>query len=296
MNNVAEKMYGSSPVFNRAVNAARMVAGTDVTVLITGEPGSGKASMAQEIHSASRRSNGRFRMIGCAGIDERQFEVELKATASGSTLYLDEVADLSLEAQAKLLHFIESVEARHAGYPDVRVLASTGTDLLSLQKSGEFREDLYYRLHVVPLSLPPLRERADDIVLLLKQFTADLARHHGRKAPRYSVTARNLVKQYRWPGNVRELRNFCQRMVILMPGAIVQPADMPLEMRRDNATAAKAGLFSLPEEGVDLFALEGDIIRQAICMSGGNRSKAARLLGLTRDTLLYRVQKHAIEI
>lgn len=95
---------------------------------------------------------------------------------------------------------------------------------------------------------------------------------------------------------MRELRNFCQRMVILMPGAIVQPADMPLEMRRDNATAAKAGLFSLPEEGVDLFALEGDIIRQAICMSGGNRSKAARLLGLTRDTLLYRVQKHAIEI
>ncbi len=297
MHSIATKMYGSSPVFVRALNAARMVAGTDVTVLITGEPGSGKALMAQELHGASRRVKGRFRMIGCAGIDERQFEAELMATPSGSTLYLDEVADLSLEAQAKLLHFLESVDARHAGFPDVRVLTSSGADLLSLQMSGQFREDLYYRLHVVPLPLPPLRERADDIVLLLKQFTADLARRHGRKAPRFSVTARNLLKQYRWPGNVRELRNFCERMVILMPGAIVQPADMPLEMRRDAATtASQPGLFSLPEEGVDLFALEGDIIRQAICMSGGNRSKAARLLGLTRDTLLYRIQKHAIEI
>ncbi|AKH22304.1 sigma 54-interacting transcriptional regulator [Sedimenticola thiotaurini] len=296
MNSVAEKMYGSSPVFSRALNAARMVAGTDAPVLITGEPGSGKASMAHEIHATSRRSNGEFRMIGCAGIDERQLEAELMATPSGSTLYMDEVADLSAEAQAKLLHFLESVEARHTGYPDVRVLASTGADLLALQMSGEFREDLYYRLHVVPLALPPLRERADDIVLLLKQFTTDLARRHGRKAPRYSVTARNLVKQYRWPGNVRELRNFCERMVILLPGAIVQPDDMPLEMRRDSATATNRGLFSLPEEGVDLFELEGDIIRQAICMSGGNRSKAARLLGLTRDTLLYRIQKHAIEV
>lgn len=296
MNSVAEKMYGSSPVFSRALNAARMVAGTDAPVLITGEPGSGKASMAQEIHGASRRSKGEFRMIGCAGIDEQQLESELMSTASGSTLYMDEVADLSLEAQAKLLHFLESVDARRTGYPDVRVLASTGTDLLSLQMSGEFREDLYYRLHVVPLALPPLRERADDIVLLLKQFTNDLARHHGRKAPRYSVTARNLVKQYRWPGNVRELRNFCERMVILMPGAIVQPDDMPLEMRRETATTTRRGLFALPEEGVDLFELEGDIIRQAICMSGGNRSKAARLLGLTRDTLLYRIQKHAIEV
>jgi DNA-binding NtrC family response regulator len=296
MNSVAEKMYGSSPVFSRAVHAARMVAGTDATVLITGEPGSGKASMAREIHAASRRSQGVFRVIACAGIEEHQFGTELMVTTSGATLYLDEVADLSLEAQAKLLHFLESVEARHSGFPMVRVLASTGRDLHALQLAGQFREDLYYRLHVVPLPLPPLRERADDIVLLLKQFTADLARHHGRKAPRYSVTARHLVKQYRWPGNVRELRNFCERMVILMPGAIVQPADMPLEMRRDNATAARPGLFSLPEGGVDLFALEGDIIRQAICMSGGNRSKAARLLGLTRDTLLYRIQKHAIEL
>lgn len=298
MISVAEKMYGSSPVFTRAVHAARMVAGTDVSVLITGEPGTGKAMMAREIHAASRRVRGGFRVIGCAGIDEALFEAELMAAANGSTLYLDEVADLSLEAQAKLLHFIESVAGRQVGYPDVRILASSGADLLALQMEGQFREDLYYRLHVVPLALPPLRDRADDIVLLLKQFTADLARHHGRKAPRYSVTARNLVKQYRWPGNVRELHNFCERMVILMPGGIVQPADMPPEIRRDAAVtaAARPGLFCLPEGGIDLFALEGDIIRQAISMSGGNRSKAARLLGLTRDTLLYRIQKHAIEI
>ncbi|WP_428624824.1 sigma 54-interacting transcriptional regulator [Sedimenticola sp.] len=295
MNSTADKMFGHSPVFTRALNAARMVAGTDAPVLIAGEPGSGKALMAREIHAASRHSKGEFRVIGCAGIDACQLEAALMATANGSTLYLDEVADLSLETQAKLLHFIESVEARHSGFPAVRVLASTGTDLMARQLAGQFREDLYYRLHVVPLVVPPLRERGDDIVLLLKQFTADLARYHGRKAPRYSVTARNLVKQYRWPGNVRELRNFCERMVILMPGAIVQPADMPPEMRRDVAIAKQSGLFSLPENGIDLFELEGDIIRQALSMSGGNRSKAARLLGLTRDTLLYRIQKHAIE-
>lgn len=296
MNSVAEKMYGSSPVFMRALNAARMVAGTDVTVLITGEPGTGKEMMAHQVHAASRRAAGSFAVISCAGLSEQELGRELLAGRNGATLYLDEVADLNLEAQARLLHFLESVEAHRAGYPDVRLLASSSRDLHRLQQEGGFREDLYYRLHVVPVSLPPLRERRDDIILLLKQFTSDLARRHGRKAPRYSVTARNLIKQYRWPGNVRELHNFCERMVILMAGAIVQPSEMPLEMRQESAVTPGKSLFVLPEGGLDLMVLEGDMIRQAICMSGGNRSKAARLLGLTRDTLLYRIQKHAIEV
>lgn len=296
MNSVADKMYGSSPVFSRALNAARMVAGTDVTVLITGEPGTGKEMMAYQVHASSRRAGGSFNSISCSGLSEQELERELLASSDGASVYLNEVADLGLEAQAKLLHFLEAVEMRRAGYPDVRLLASSSRDLNALQREGLFREDLFYRLHVVPVSLPPLRERKDDIILLLKQFTADLARRHGRKAPRYSVTARNLIKQYRWPGNVRELRNFCERMVILMAGSIVQPSDMPPEIRQQSAVAARQSLFVLPEGGLDLAALEGDMIRQAICMSGGNRSKAARLLGLTRDTLLYRIQKHAIEV
>ncbi|MCW8889857.1 MAG: sigma 54-interacting transcriptional regulator [Sedimenticola sp.] len=289
------KMIGHAPVFTRVVNAARMVAATDVTVLISGEPGTGKALLGREIHHASPRAAGPFQLIGCAGVDEKALEAELMSSHAGSTLYLDEVADLGLEAQAKLLHFMEAVETGRSGYPNVRILASTCSDLLKLQQAGRFREDLYYRLHVVPIALPSLHERTDDIVLMLKQFTADLARRHGRKAPRYSVTARNLIKQYRWPGNVRELHNFCERMVILMAGAIVQTTDMPVEIRRDASSASKESLFTLPEGGIDLFTLEGDMIRQAIGMSGGNRSKAARLLGLTRDTLLYRIQKHAIE-
>ncbi|MCW8847574.1 MAG: sigma 54-interacting transcriptional regulator, partial [Sedimenticola sp.] len=280
MNGVADKMIGHSPVFTRVVNAARMVAATDVSVLISGEPGTGKALLAREIHAASPRASGVFKVISCSGLDENELESELMSSAAGSTLYLDEVADLGLDAQAKLLHFLESIEAGRVGYPNVRILASTCGDLLALQTAGRFREDLYYRLHVVPMVLPALRERSDDIVLLLKQFTSDLARRHGRKAPRYSVTARNLIKQYRWPGNVRELHNFCERMVILMAGAIVQTTDMPEEIRRD-ATATNESLFTLPIGGIDLFALEADMIRQAISMSGGNRSKAARLLGLT---------------
>lgn len=295
MNSVTQKMIGHSPAFTRVINAARMVAATDVPVLISGEPGTGKALLAREIHWASPRAVAAFRMMGCSGIDAVGVDLELQASVTGSTLFLDEVADLGLDAQAKLLHFMESVEARRAGYPNVRILVSTCRDLLALQQAGRFREDLYYRLQVVPVTMPPLRDRSDDIVLLLKQFTADLARRHGRKAPRYSVTARNLIKQYRWPGNVRELHNFCERMVILMAGAIVQATDMPIEIRHDVTNASHSTPFTLPEGGLDLFALEGDMIRQAINMSGGNRSKAARLLGLTRDTLLYRIQKHAIE-
>ncbi|MEJ1298362.1 MAG: sigma 54-interacting transcriptional regulator [Candidatus Sedimenticola sp. (ex Thyasira tokunagai)] len=294
MMNRQESVLGGSPEFLRVLHAARMVAVTDAPVLISGESGSGKALLAKEIHNNSRGAEKPFVTILCAGIEEAELEREILAGESGATLFLDQVADLSVEGQARLLHLLESMERGRDGCPVMRVIASTSRDPSGLLESQTFRQDLFYRLQVVPLEVPSLRERSDDIVLMLKQFTADLARSHGRKAPRFSVTSRNLLKEYTWPGNVRELHNFCERMVILYSGNMVQPTDLPLEVRRKSEALSSEGHFLLPAEGIDLLAMEGDMIRQAIGMAGGNRSKAARLLGISRDKLLYRIQKHAI--
>jgi DNA-binding NtrC family response regulator len=299
MNEMSSNLLGNSPEFLRVLHAARMVAGTDATVVLHGEPGTGKERMAREIHTVSRRRERPFVAIGCAGTAVSELEQAAQQSAAavpgqGGTLFLKEVAELSTEAQTWLLHFLDSRDAGRSGQPDLRVIASSSQDLQARVDAGALREDLFYRLYVVPIELPPLRERQDDVVLLLKQLTVERAAFHGRRAPRYSVTARNLLKSYAWPGNVRELRNFCERMVILMAGNMVQPDNLPLEMRRGSAQQGKQSRFVLPAEGIDLLALEGEMIRQALGMTGGNRSKAARLLGISRDTLLYRIQKHAI--
>jgi DNA-binding NtrC family response regulator len=288
------KLLGSAPEYLRAVHAARLVAGTDTTVLLVGEQGSGRQLLAREIHACSRYGGLPFRGNKCAGKGAGDLEQALGTSPSGGTLFLDGVEDLCGESQAKLLQLIERRESGES--KEKRIIASTATDLHRLQQEGRFREDLFFRLHVVPIDLPPLRERRDDIILMLKHFTIELAHHHGRKPPRYSVSARNLIKQYRWPGNVRELRNFCERMVILSAGNIVQPENMPVEMRRPSDSGRESSGFILPEDGIDLFSLESDMILQALRMAGGNRSKAARLLGISRDTLLYRIQKHAIAV
>lgn len=309
MNDKTTKLLGSSAEFLRAIHTARMVAGTDASVLVLGERGVGKELLAREIHASSRRREKPFLVVNCAGITEEQLEAELSVCAAeeldlpeaggadeGGTLFLDEVGELSLEAQARLLNFLESREMGHPGCINARVIASSSVDLQALADSGRMRTDLFYRLYVVPVEVPALRERGGDIVLLLKQFSAELAHLHGRKAPRYSVTSRNLLKTYHWPGNVRELRNFCERMVILMAGKIVQPENLPIEIRRGSEQMPDLDrCFVLPAEGLDLVALEQDMIRQALGLTGGNRSKAARLLRITRDTLLYRIQKHAID-
>ncbi|MES9956372.1 MAG: sigma 54-interacting transcriptional regulator [Sedimenticola sp.] len=294
MTNDYNRLIGNSPAFMRTLHAARMVASTHAPVMIIGERGTGKEQLAREIHRVGRRRDMPFTMISCAGLTEAQFEKALPDGGVGDgTLFLDEIPELPAASQGRLMHFLEtSAESGH----DVRVIASTSQDIHGLVESGDFREDLYYRLHVVPLEMPPLRERRDDIVLLLKQLTAELARQHGRKVPAYSVSARNLLKDYAWPGNVRELRNFCERMVVLHGGGKVQPEDVPVEIRRGKGQRMGEGRFVLPEGGIDLASMEGDMIVQALEMAGGNRSKAARLLGLTRDTLLYRIQKHAIQL
>ena len=298
-------LLGNAPVYLRVLHAARLAAVTDAPVLLSGERGTGKLSLAQEIHACSERRLQPLAITHCAGISEARFEAELAACfepggsrdeAEGpGTLFLHQVEELSAASQLRLLHFLQS-DAVAVAKPQMRLLASACGDLFGAVESGEFREDLFYHLHVVPLALPPLRERSEDIMLLAKDFTAKLSRALGRKPPRYSVSSRNLLKRYFWPGNLTELRNFCQRMVILMPGKIIQPENLPLEIRQNSEQKSGLPGFVLPAEGVDLLALEGDMIRQALGMSGGNRSRAARLLRISRDTLLYRINKHAIKV
>jgi transcriptional regulator with PAS, ATPase and Fis domain len=310
-------MIGDSPEFQATLRAANITAATDVTVLIQGESGTGKELLAQAIHANSRRSDAPFVTINCAALPENLAESELFGhrrgaftgascdqtgrvqAAHGGTLLLDEVGELPLNIQAKLLRFLENGECQPVGKPtpeqvDVRIIAATNRDLQQAVAAGSFREDLFYRLNVVPLNLPPLRERSGDLERLLSRLTARLAQQHGLDVPRYSVPAMEALQRYRWPGNVRELRNLCERMLILFPGKTIQPENLPAEIRQTDATAAATG-FALPPGGVDLEQVEVSLIRQALAETRGNQSKAARLLGLTRGTLIYRIKKYALE-
>ncbi len=179
---------------------------------------------------------------------------------------------------------------------DVRIVAATNRDLMEQVKAGGFRADLYYRLHVVPLELPPLRERGTDLDLLLQQITRELAQRHGLEAPRYNIAALRILRSHPWPGNVRELRNFAERMLVLLKGRTITPENLPREIRYgDLSDGGDPRDFELPVGGLRLDDLESDMIRQALVRTSGNRSRAARLLGLTRDTLLYRIKKYAIQ-
>ena len=302
MSDSSIKLLGNTPGFIRLLHTMRMVAVTDASVMISGEKGAGKTSLAKEIHACSRRKTRPFKVINCAGMPEDDFSSFFSVgqpekagypdIIRGGTLFLDEVGELSDRSQSILFHFLDTTNSDL----DLRVVSSTSRDLMERVAVNRFREDLFYRLYVVPLEIPPLRERADDLILLLKHFSREISAAYKRPAPHYSVSSRNLLRAYSWPGNLRELHNLCERMVILMAGKIVQPESLPLEIRRGKTNKNSEALFALPAGGIDLLAMEGDMIRQALRMTGGNRSKAARLLRLTRDTLLYRIQKHKIEV
>lgn len=291
-----QPMIGDAPAFRRVVKAAQVVAATDANVLLLGETGTGKGVLARVIHAKSRRAERPFLELRCAGLSESDLDRELVrggADAEGATLFLDEVAELSLASQARLLRFLET---RGAGRGDgLRVIAASARDLWAAVESGELRRDLYYRLYVVPLELPPLRERAQDIGPLLAHYLRSAALGHGLEPPRLSATAERQLRRYAWPGNVRELVNFCERMVILFAGCDIGSENLPWEIRRgDGGSEALVG-FRVPASGVNLRELEIDVIRQALALSGGNKSRAARLLSLSRDTLLYRMQKYLIQ-
>lgn len=317
-----DRLIGQSPNFEAMLRSARMVAATDVTVLLAGETGTGKEVLANALQLHSPRANKPFVTLNCAALPESLAESELFGhrkgaftgavshqvgrlqAADGGTLFLDEVDSLPIALQAKLLRVLETGDIQPVGETrsekvDVRVIAATNSDLNVKIAKGEFRKDLYYRLNVVPLEIPPLRERGGDVELLLRHYMDHFAREHAIAPSRFGKSALQALTAYTWPGNVRELRNLCERLSILLSGRVIEKDNLPAEIHSKTAVAAgrpaSSNGFTLPELGIQLEEVEIDLIRQALNRTNGNRSQSARLLGISRDTLLYRMQKYQID-
>jgi len=319
MNQEVNTLIGEDGELETVIRAAQMIALTDATVLILGESGTGKELLAREIHHKSRRAVQPFVVINCAALPETLAETELFGHSKGAftgaefhrqgriqsaddgTLFLDEIGELPLSVQGKFLRFLENGECQPVGKNhlekiNTRIIAATNRDLVEEVKAGRFRQDLYYRLNIVPLTLPPLRARKADIKLLIHYFTQYFSQKYQLDKPLYSRSILQYLENYSWGGNVRELRNLCERLVLLCNGQLVEIHHLPTEMQASCSLppASYVSEFILPAKGVNLAELEVSLIRQALTKTYGNLSQAARLLGLSRDTLLYRVKKYAI--
>jgi transcriptional regulator with GAF, ATPase, and Fis domain len=292
------------------------VAPSSSTVMIRGESGTGKERIARAIHKASPRAAERFQAVNCAAINENLLESELFGHERGSftgahaekkglfeiadrgTLFLDEIGEVSISMQAKLLRALQEKEITRVGGTrpikvDVRVLAATNRDLEAMVKDGRFREDLYYRLNVIPINVPPLRQRRDDITVLMKYFL----RKHGANAARQmkmSGEAERLILNYSWPGNVRQLESAIERALLLAEGDEITAEDLPVEIRQ-TAQVEGTGGFKLPPEGISFEDLERSLIIQAMEQTSWNITRAAKLLGLSFRTMQYRLDKFGIK-
>ncbi len=311
-------IIGQSPEFEALLRSAKIVAATDVTLLIKGETGTGKEVLANAIQNASPRANKPFITLNCAALPESLIESELFGhkkgaftgatgnkpglfqAADGGTLFLDEINSLPMSIQAKILRFLESGECLAVGDTqsykvDVRVIAASNADLTKMINDKTFRQDLYFRLNVIPLEIPSLAQRSDDIEVLVEHFLKHFSDLHSIAAPKFSKQAIKTLKRHAWPGNIRELRNLCERLSILLAGRTIEPENLPHEFSASqNADKTELTNFTLPSTGLKLDSLEADLIHQALARTNGNRSKSARLLGLSRDTLLYRIQKYGL--
>ena len=313
-----EAIVGDSAAMRDLFRLVEKIAPTNSTVLIHGESGTGKELVARAVHSRSNRSARPFFALNCAAIPENLLESELFGhekgsftgadsrkiglfeAASGSTLFLDEIGDLTLPLQGKILRALQEKEVKRVGGNDtipvdVRVVGATNRDLSAMMKAGQFREDLFYRLNVIPVELPPLRDRSSDVRALVLRFLDKANASHGTAVTTVAAEAMELLVRHGWPGNVRQLESVVERAVLLCEGNVVTPADLPSEVRLNTAPAARPYGFDIPADGIDIEEFERQLIVQAMEKSGWVIAKAARLLGLTYRTLQYRLEKFGLK-
>lgn len=299
-------LIGESGVMLQVFDAISKAASTSATVLISGESGTGKELVARAIHYSSSRVSAPFVPVNCGGIPEGLLESELFGhvkgsftgatdsragffqTADGGTIFLDEISETSLAMQVKLLRVLQDKEVYMVGttHPtkvDVRILAATNKDLLRLVEKEIFREDLFFRLNVISIAIPPLRERGDDIVLLINHFTAKFGKELAKPIPRFTEKVLRAFKTYDWPGNVRELENVIQRLLIMTDSDTIDVPDLPSLMR--FSAQRVAGLNR------SLAEVEAEYIRNVLASVNGNKTKAAQILGIDRKTLREKIQK-----
>jgi len=311
------RVVGQSKQWKDVLAHAARVAHTETTVLLTGESGTGKEVVARFIHHASRRSQGSFVAINCAALPDQLLESELFGhergaftgavsakpgrieQANGGVLFLDEVGEMAPTVQAKLLRVLEEREFMRLGstralHADIRVIAATNRDLHAAMQRGEFREDLYYRLGVFEISLPPLRARLDDVLELADSFLAEIGETVGRPAAGISRDAREHLLTYEWPGNVRELRNAIERAVILADGGFIRSEHLPVAPRRAGRSDDDHTAANLPAGGVNLEDIERSLVVKALTQARHNKTRAAKLLGLTRAQLYSRIEKYGL--
>lgn len=307
-------IIGTNPIILQIFEVIEKVAKTDAVVLITGETGTGKEVIGNAIYSKSNRYNKPFVKVNCGAIPETLIESELFGhekgaftgaisrkpgkfeRADGGTIFLDEVGELPLDIQVKLLRIIQNKEYERVGGTetltcDIRIIASTNRDLKKMVADGTFREDLFYRLNVIPIQVPPLRARKSDIPILGQYFIQRICGEMNKNIPDVETQVWGCLTDYNWPGNIRELQNIIERVLILNDHQTIKVKDLPVEVRKNFHENVE---IELPYEGINMDAVIRSFIVQALERSGGNRTKAAELLGITRHTLLYRMDKYKI--
>ena len=311
------RVVGHSRQWQDVLAQATRVAQAETTVLLTGESGTGKEVIARFIHHASRRSSGPFAAINCAALPDQLLESELFGyergaftgavaakpgrieQANGGVLFLDEVGEMSPTVQAKVLRVLEQREFQRLGgtrlqHADIRVIAATNRNLNGAMQRGEFREDLYYRLGVFEIDLPPLRDRAGDVLELADTFLHEIGETVGRPAAGFEQGAKRDLLAYPWPGNVRELRNAIERAVILADGGYIRSEHLPVSATRKTPAPMESSGAPLPAGGVNLDAIERSLVVKALTQARHNKTRAAKLLGLTRAQLYSRIEKYGL--